>query len=75
MLSDLNLRPYKIHFPQPLNEDYKQKRLVFAQNMKQLRNANGINVKQIFFLTKLIFIYMDILTNKITGFGHASILT
>ena len=33
---------------QPLNEDYKQKRLVFAQNLKQLINDDGINVKQIF---------------------------
>ena len=49
MLSDLNLRPYKIQFTQPLNKDYKQKRLVFVENIKQLINEDGIYVKQIFF--------------------------
>ena len=48
-LSDLNLQPYKIQFTEPLNEDHKQKRLVFAQNMKQLMKDDDINVKQIFF--------------------------
>ena len=49
MLSVLNLRPYKIQFTHPLNEDYKQKRLIFVKNMKQLINGDGISVKQIFF--------------------------
>ena len=30
MLSDLNLQPAEIQFTQPLNENYKQKRLFFA---------------------------------------------
>ena len=49
ILSDLNLRPYKIQFTQPLNKDYKQKKLVFVQDMEKLINDNGINVNQIFF--------------------------
>ena len=58
-----------------MNEDYKQKRWVFAQNMEQLINDDGINVKQILSLTKLIFIYMDTLINKITDFRHTGIIT
>ena len=49
MVSDLNLRPYQIQVTQPLNEDYKQKRLVFAQNMKQPIYDDALNVNQIFF--------------------------
>ena len=57
MMSDLNLRPYKIQFTQPLNEYYKHKRLVFAQNIKQLINDDGIDVKQIFFSDEANFYF------------------
>ena len=43
ILSDLSLRSSKIEFTQPLNEEYKQKRLVFSQNMKQLMKDDGSN--------------------------------
>ena len=43
--------------------------------MKQLINDDGINVKQFFSLTKLIVIYMDTLTNKITAFVYTRALT
>ena len=43
--------------------------------MKQLIHDDGINVKQFFSVTKLIFIYMDKLTNKITDFGYTRTLT
>ena len=39
-----------------LNEDYKQKRFVFAQNIKQLINDDSINVNKFFSLTKLIYL-------------------
>ena len=55
MLSDLKLRPYKIQFTQPLNAEHEQKRLIFAQNIKQLRNDDGIYVKQIFFFDQANF--------------------
>ena len=72
ILPGWNLRPYKIQLTHPLNEDYKQKRFVFAQNMNQLINDDGINVNQIFFCDKANFylLTMDSLTNKITGFRH-----
>ena len=63
MLSDLNLRSYKIQFTQPLNEDHKQKILVFAQNMKQLMNDDGINVKQ-FFIPDGAYFYLHRDINK-----------
>ena len=43
--------------------------------MTQLIKDDGINVKQLFSLTKLIVIYMDTLTNKITDFGYTRTLT
>ena len=43
--------------------------------MKQLINDDCSNVKQFFSLTKLIDIYLDTLTNKITGFGYTRSLT
>ena len=55
MLFDVNLRSVKTQSTQPLNKDYKQKRLVFAQNIKQLINGDGINVKQIFFSNETNF--------------------
>ena len=63
MLSDLILQHYKIQFTQPLNEDCNQKKLVFAQNMKQLINVDGINVKQIFFSDEADF-YLNGHINK-----------
>ena len=50
-------------FTQPLNEDYKQKILVFAQNMKPLIKDDGINVKQIFFSDEANF-YLHRRINK-----------
>ena len=47
----------------------------FVQNIKQLVNDDGTNVKQFFSLTKLIVIYMDTLINKITDFGYTRTLT
>ena len=38
-----------------LQTDYKQNRLVFARNMKQLINKDGIDVKQIFFCDEVNF--------------------
>ena len=43
--------------------------------MMQLINDDGIDVKQFFSLTKVIVIYMDTLTNKITDFGYTRTLT
>ena len=51
-----------------------RKRFFFAQNIKQLVNDDGINAKHLF-LTKLIVIYIDTLTNKITVFGYTRTLT
>ena len=68
------LETCEIQFTQPLNEDYKQKKFVFWENMKQVINDDSINGKEEFFLTKLIFIYMGTLTNNITDFGHTRIL-
>ena len=73
MLSYLNLRPYKIQFMQPLNKDYKKNS--FRTKYKTTDKQRWHNVKQIFSLTKLIFIYADILTNKITSFWHTRNLT
>ena len=42
--------------------------------MKQLVNDDCTNVKH-FFLTKVIVIYIDTLTNKVTVFGYTRTLT
>ena len=42
--------------------------------MKQVISDDSINVKQIFSVTKLIFIYMEILAKKITDFGYTIML-
>ena len=55
ILSDFNLQPSKIQFTQALNEDYKQKRLAFAQNTKQLINDDVNNVRQIL----LLYVYFS----------------